>query len=113
MSLSFKQGVSLKNIQVQAWIAIHMVERIFTSKTLLETVVTAVWDDPKLKIHSPKSKHYLGLAVDFRTKHLLNDTLKLLVLNEVKRQLSPLGFDVILESLGKENEHLHLEWDPK
>jgi len=112
MSLSFKAGVSLNKIQPQTVLAIQLVERIFTGKTLMETVVTAVWDDPKLKIHKLKSKHYEGLAVDFRTKNLMNESLKLLVFNEVKKQLSPLGFDVILESLGKENEHLHLEYDP-
>jgi len=113
MSLSFKQGVSLKNIQPQTVLALILVERIYTAKTLRETVVTALWDDPKLKIHGPKSKHYLGLAADFRTKHLLDENQKVAVFNEVKRQLLPLGFDVVLESLGKDSEHLHVEFDLK
>lgn len=61
--------------------------------------------------HKTGSKHYSDEALDFRTKHLTKDQKHKLVA-EVKRRLGK-DYDVILESEGKVNEHLHIEWDPK
>mgnify|MGYP001589919728 CR=1 FL=1 len=63
------------------------------------------------KIHMKKSKHYSDEALDFRTKHLAPAE-KTALRNEVKRRLGK-DFDAILEDEGGDNEHLHVEYDPK
>lgn len=61
--------------------------------------------------HMPGSKHYVDRALDFRTKHLTAGMKQMLVVS-VRRRLGP-DYDVILEDEGGNNEHLHIEWDPK
>ena len=73
-----------------------------------ECVVTSVCDSR----HSHGSLHFSGGAVDFRTKHLHPNEVKLAVSDDCKRALGR-EFDVIIEHLGKPNEHLHVEWQPK
>ena len=62
-------------------------------------------------VHKVGSLHGVGLAFDFRTKNLSNMEKDKLV-GELKRRLTA-DFDVLLESRGEENEHLHVEFDPK
>ena len=59
--------------------------------------------------HMKGSKHYLDWALDFRTKTL---TQKRALADTVKTRLGK-EYDVILESIGKAQEHLHVEWDPQ
>ena len=61
--------------------------------------------------HRRGSKHYTDEALDFRTKHLPSRVKQLLVA-AVKQRLGR-HFDVILEDLGKPNEHLHVEYQHK
>jgi hypothetical protein len=104
MALQFKAGVSLKDLQPQMLIALQVVEEIF-SHFSLDTVVTSANDGQ----HMNNSYHYRGRAFDFRTKHaagLMNG-----LVAEMTKRLGPLGFDVIWEGIGTENEHLHVELD--
>jgi hypothetical protein len=62
--------------------------------------------------HMSGSAHYVGLAVDFRTKNFPSDDAK----EEFKMRMAQrLGarYDLVLEDLGGPNEHLHVELDPK
>jgi hypothetical protein len=61
--------------------------------------------------HKPSSKHYSHAALDFRTKHL-QETQKRALRDGVKARLGR-HFDVLLERPGQEQEHLHIEYDPK
>lgn len=56
--------------------------------------------------HMLGSKHFVGHALDFRTRDLSPASLDL-VAKAIKERLS-VDFDVILEE-----NHLHVEWDPK
>lgn len=60
--------------------------------------------------HMKGSKHYEDAALDFRTHHL-TDEQKQGLKAVVKARLGS-AYDVILESLGTPNEHLHVEHDP-
>jgi hypothetical protein len=60
--------------------------------------------------HMKGSKHFLDWALDFRTKHL-TATQKQALADTAKKRLGR-EYDVILESVGKVNEHLHVEYDP-
>jgi hypothetical protein len=61
--------------------------------------------------HKKGSKHYEDKALDFRTKHLKREQ-KHALATGVRARLG-LDYDVILESEGKVNEHLHVEFDPR
>lgn len=61
--------------------------------------------------HSDGSLHYRGRALDFRSKHIAPHS-KDLALAALRRNLGP-EFDVLLEGRGTDNEHWHIEHDPK
>jgi hypothetical protein len=61
--------------------------------------------------HMVGSKHYTGDALDVRTKHL--SIVEKESLREMVRHRLGSNYDVILESVGAENEHLHVEFDQK
>ena len=62
--------------------------------------------------HSSTSLHYSGAAVDIRTKHLPDTGTKLQVEHGIADALG-IDFDVVLEDLDGESEHIHIEWQPK
>lgn len=62
------------------------------------------------KKHSKRSLHYVGYALDYRTKHL-SDDVKRKIVKEIQEALP--CCDVVLEHLGEEQEHIHVEYDPK
>lgn len=56
--------------------------------------------------HRPQSLHYSDRALDYRTRHVsVRDRAR--ITEKLKKQLGA-GFDVVLEE-----DHLHVEWDPK
>jgi len=105
-------SVSLKDLKPQTVYAI-MVVRDVLQKFMCETIITSVNDG----VHGKNSLHYYGYAVDFRTKNIgseADDYREEVVagfVEEVKRCLGN-EFDVVMEDLGEDNEHLHVEWDP-
>lgn len=62
--------------------------------------------------HSFASLHYLGCAVDIRTRHIDSRISRQLVAQEIRDRLN-VDFDVILEDEGGTREHIHLEYQPK
>lgn len=56
--------------------------------------------------HMEGSKHYDGLAIDIRTRHVAEHLRKQLA-DSIRRQLTD-DYDVVLHST-----HIHLEFDPK
>lgn len=103
--MEFKEGVSIKGIQPEIILALLLTEPIYKQR-LLTMWVTSVTDGE----HMEGSLHYKGLAADLRTR---NTGLARSLYNDIKKRLTPLGFDVLLENEGEESEHLHLELDPK
>lgn len=100
-----KPGVNMSGVQpeiLRAMADIHA-----TMEATGEFTLTACLDGK----HKATSLHYKGLAVDIRSKHM-GTMLKLKTLNDLRSILGP-DFDVLLEGEGTENEHYHLEWDPK
>lgn len=104
--LQFKQGVQVKLLQPQMLLALQVVEEEF-SKMGLDTVVTSCNDGT----HSEFSKHYSGAAFDFRTKH--SGGLGKGLAASIRLRLAHIGFDVLFEYPGQDNEHIHVEFDPK
>lgn len=81
-------------------------DAIFEKLAAREAMVTSIND----KVHKPGSLHYEGKAFDLRTKDLPNDTPPVLR-RALATALGP-EFDVLLESEGTDNEHIHVEYDP-
>lgn len=72
-----------------------------------ELTVTAIRDGK----HRVGSLHYVGRAVDVRTKDLPHD-IKPLLIASLKNRVT-LDYDIVFEDEGGSNEHLHIEYDPK
>lgn len=99
--LRLKPGVDLRLIVPQVVFALNVAERLY-AKFDAECVVTSGRDGR----HSDRSLHYLGRAVDLRTRVFTANQAAALR-NELADALGP-QYDVILES-----DHIHLEWDPR
>lgn len=103
--LSFKETVRIGGIQPQLIIGLMLAEQVFAALSS-DCIITSCNDS----VHMPKSLHYAGKALDFRTKHLMMPDK---VFAALKSQLEPLGFQVIWEDKGGNNQHFHIEHDPK
>ncbi len=93
-----KDGVRIHDKTVKALIG---VSNVFL-KHGYDTTITSCLDG----VHSVNSLHYKGKAMDFRTRHLPDLTLKRVVRDDIAAELGG-EFDVVLEST-----HIHVEYDP-
>lgn len=103
--MKFKAGVSLKGLKPEALLGMIVAEQAYKAAGI-DMVITSIKDG----VHKEGSKHYSGMAFDLRTKAT---GLALRLHQSVKEALSGAGFDVILEDLHGDNEHIHVEFDPK
>jgi len=87
-------------------IALVVVESVFQAHEI-NPVVTSLRDS----LHSPKSKHYIGAAVDIRMRYIHESDRQVLITNEIREALTS-EYDVVLEGVGTDNVHLHIEFDP-
>lgn len=120
MGLMFKKGVRIDAhedggitrlaVQPPTIMAILQVAKIFSDVLRKDCVVTSCTEGQ----HGSNSLHYKGFAADFRTNHLDSLTTKQFLVILINAALNAKGhfFDVLLESAGQPNEHLHLEWQP-
>lgn len=99
--LAFKQGVLVYGLAPEMLLALDIATKAFQAISK-DCIVTSARGDR----HSEKSRHYSGLAVDVRTRHL-NETQITEIMDLLKKALGP-DYDVILES-----NHIHIEYDPK
>ncbi len=99
--LHLKDGVRLHGLRPEMLVGLQVVHSIF-DKHGKTCVVTSANDSA----HSRGSLHYQGWALDFRTRHLSDQSEKDRLAASVKKALGG-DFDVVLEST-----HLHVEWDP-
>ena len=65
-------------------------------------IITAITDGS----HMEGSKHYIGQAIDIRTRHIPEDFRQTIV-DDLRRRLT-IDYDLVLHST-----HLHLEFDYK
>jgi len=99
--LRIKRGVKIKGVQPELMLAAQIVDGIYASYNNAECVITAARDGT----HMTKSFHYVGYALDFRTRHIpigWREKLK----DQIARALGD-EFDVVLEKT-----HIHVEFDP-
>jgi hypothetical protein len=99
--MQIKQGASISGLQPEMAVALQVCASVY-NKFGIEMVVT----EGTAGRHSPKSRHYLGFAVDLRTWNVRRSKL-----DDLARQVrAALGKDfwVLLEA-----DHMHVEFRPK
>lgn len=99
--IKLKRGVKLASLRPQMVLATSIIDGVYRELGY-HTVITS-GNDGK---HSHGSLHYVGLAVDYRTRQLREGDAE-----KVKAQVAKaLGaeYDVVLEPT-----HLHVEYQPK
>lgn len=104
--MKLKPGVKFGNHIIAIVFAKDIAEDVYKAHGF-DFIITSMNDGK----HMEYSKHYSDEAFDCRTKHLPDELTKKTIASEIKTALGE-DFDVILESLGGDNEHLHLEYDP-
>jgi hypothetical protein len=114
--MSIKRGVRLKGLVPQMVLAHYVVGECF-ARHGLPAFITSVNDGTHsaTSLHHGKAGKYtdgLCRAIDYRTKYPELDGREETFRSEVKAALGD-DFDVVIEDIGTENEHLHVEWDPK
>jgi len=102
MNLQTKEHVSLHNIQPVMKLAMHKIKKCYDDLGFA-CLITSTDEG----IHKKGSLHYLGLAIDLRTRNIPHNVLEILYLN-IKQELNLLSskFQTILES-----NHIHVEYD--
>ena len=106
--MKLKQGVKLNGVRPELVLAIFIIEKIYT-KHSTELVITSVTDSK----HGKGSFHYLGLAVDLRTRDFKSNEIINTVKKEIKEALGD-EFDVLHEySEAAKVGHFHVEFQPK
>jgi hypothetical protein len=99
-----KDGVSVRGLQAEILLAILIVNEVCKSHGI-EPTITSITDGK----HSDTSYHYQGDAVDFRTKDILPAIIPILI-DQIRLRLTP-EYDVLHESEGTPNQHLHIEFN--
>jgi hypothetical protein len=102
--LRVKPGVDIRGISPEISMGINVLNSVLM-KYGAECMITACRDGN----HMNESKHYIGDAVDIRlaSRWVTTSNVDIVVLNETRANLGD-QFDLILEE-----NHFHLEFDPK
>lgn len=117
--IRLKPGVKLAGVTPQILLALQVAEGIWWGCGQTDLVVTSANDSEHCDEAqgrpcpdgAPRSKHYDGCAVDLRTKTLpAADKGRALAL--LKGSLTT-EYQVVVEAMGTEQEHVHIEWDPR
>jgi len=101
-----KNGVKCEGVKIDCIDAMITSAMVF-AKQGQKFTVTSITDG----VHSTNSFHYKGLAFDIRTHDLNGCTIKEMA--ELLRIALGNDFDVVAESIGRPNEHIHIEKDVK
>jgi len=102
--MRLKKGASLEGLHVSMAIVLHHVENVYNSYGEEAVITSGTEGNPLDGVHSIKSYHYFGMALDFRTRYFTDATANVIV-----RKLSELlGFNytVIFEK-----NHIHIQYN--
>ena len=108
MLLTFKPGVKIEKVNARLLTGLGALAIIMGEETGADTIVITSMNDG---VHKEGSFHYSGRAADIRSKTFAREAVQ----NTVDRfKLAwDKDYDLIWESKGLPNEHLHLEYDPR
>lgn len=100
--IKIKTGVNTSGVKTEIILAIQIANSIY-SKHNVDCVITELTGGT----HSRGSLHYVGFAVDLRTRDFDNSEIIDKVSLELKESLGD-QYDVVLEK-----DHIHIEFQPK
>lgn len=108
--MKLKPGVRLRGLRPEVACAIIVCNSVYGRVSQGgEFILTSVCDG----LHSERaSLHYAAAAFDFRIHDLPDLATKTTLHAEIADALGA-DFDVILEAPGTDNEHIHVEYQPK
>jgi len=98
----FKHSTRFAGTHLKIYSVFDDIDAIWQRIAGKEPIITSANDGQ----HMVGSFHFVGKAIDLRTRNLSNSEARV-ILRELKLRLGT-GYDIILES-----DHLHLEYDPK
>ena len=102
MAVQFKPGVNMRVVP-QILAALSKIENIFAQHGFIPVVTSA--NDSS---HSPGSLHYIGAAIDIRSKGLPFNV-KNAIYAAMKSAFPTPPWYILLEDKGGYNEHYHLQ----
>lgn len=102
-----KAGVKLFGIRPELSLALQVADAAWREFGHDGPTITSARDS----VHGHGSLHCSGAAVDLRSKDLTDDH-KRRILMRMRECLTD-EFDILLEAQGQQNEHFHLEFQPK
>jgi hypothetical protein len=105
-AIILKPGVRIRGLQPEMLLALFVAEHEYSANGRA-LVLTSALDG----VHSAKSLHYQGLAVDIRSKTLTESDQKRRVAGAIAAALGEC-YEVLLEDEGGHNEHIHIELSP-
>ena len=105
--ISLKRGVRVLGLRPELLLAVVVTESVYASLGHA-LVITSAIDGT----HMRASEHYTGLAFDGRLNNLEPIADRATIAAAVRVALGA-DYDVIHESPGTTNEHLHVQYNPK
>lgn len=103
-----KSGVNFESVHPALDSAISVVVWAYCIATGDETFKPLITSANDYEGHSAQSAHYSGAAVDFRIKDMGSLADRKNLVNLIREELGD-RFTVLHESIGKANEHLHVQ----
>lgn len=103
-----KPGIRLLGVKPETVVAMMVVNDLWNRLGPDELVITAVVDGT----HKVGSLHYAGLAFDCRARDMTKDMLDARVA-KMREKLWGIEFDAIVENVGQDSQHFHVEYQPK
>ena len=100
--MKYKPGVVMYEIHPVLENRLPLIEWVWQEQVGEDPTITSAREGE----HSPTSLHYIGRALDFRTREYSAAQVERLRA-DLARRLGP-AFDVVVE-----DTHLHLEYDPR
>lgn len=105
--LALKHGVTIQGIRPELVLAIMIARGVYREMGY-DCIITSVTDG----VHSLTSLHYTGAAFDLRTHVFRSDDKAATAAARIRNRLGD-DFDVLFESAGSPNAHIHVEYQPK
>ena len=97
--MKIKEGVKANGLRPEILLAIIIADKIWSDNGQ-NLVITSITDGT----HSANSRHYIGMAVDFRTRYF-DESTKKAVFDELKSDLGP-EYKVVWHST-----HIHVQFN--
>jgi hypothetical protein len=99
--ITIKESADVRGLRPEVWEAIYKADEIYSGYGV-DTVITSGLDSK----HSFGSFHYIGLAVDLRTRHV-PEAARYEIFLKLTEKLKD-DYDVI-----HHQTHIHVEYDPR